>query len=160
MKVLDFGLAKAIEPERLVAERVPVADDHDAAMRRHGRHPGDRRVHEPGAGPWKPLDKRADIWAFGCVLYEMLRGKRAFEGEDVTEILAAVVRAEPDWAELPAEAPAPIRKLLRRCIEKDRKCRRAGHRGRAFRDRRRAYCASQRCRFVGRGESGRGFVRL
>ena len=69
----------------------------------------------------KPVDKRTDIWAFGCVLYEMLAGKRAFEGEDVTDVLAAVVRAEPDWAELPAEAPAPIRKLLRRCVEKDRK---------------------------------------
>ena len=69
----------------------------------------------------KSVDKRADIWAFGCVLYEMLSGKRAFEGDDVSDTLAAILRAEPDWAGLPAAAPAPIRKLLHRCIEKDRK---------------------------------------
>ena len=66
-------------------------------------------------------DKRADIWAFGVVLYEMLTGKRAFPGESVTDILAGVLRAEPDWSALPAATPPRIRKLLRRCLERDRK---------------------------------------
>ena len=67
------------------------------------------------------VDKRADIWAFGCVLYEMLSGKAAFSGETTTDILAAVLRAEPDWRALPAATPPRIRRLLRRCLERDRK---------------------------------------
>ena len=75
----------------------------------------------PEQAKGKPVDKRSDVWAFGCVLYEMLTGKRAFEGEDISDTLAAVLRAEPDWAALPAEVPAAIRLLLRRCLEKDRR---------------------------------------
>ena len=67
----------------------------------------------------KALDKRADIWAWGCVLYEMLTGKRAFEGETVSDTLAAVLRADPDWSILPATTPPGIRGLLKRCLEKD-----------------------------------------
>jgi serine/threonine protein kinase len=67
----------------------------------------------------EPVDRRADVWAFGAVLYEVLAGQQAFNGEDVTEILAAVVRAEPDWERLPANTPAAIRTLLRRCLAKD-----------------------------------------
>ena len=66
------------------------------------------------------MDKRTDIWAFGCVLYELLTGKPAFHGEDITDILAAVVRAEPDWQALPAATPVKIRDLLRRCLQKDK----------------------------------------
>ena len=66
-------------------------------------------------------DKRSDMWAFGCVLFEMLTGKRAFAGDGVSDTIAAVLRGEPDWAALPARAPARIRTLLRRCLEKDRK---------------------------------------
>ena len=68
----------------------------------------------------KPLDKRTDIFSFGCVLYEMLTGVRAFDGDDVTSAIASVVRAEPDWSKLPAETPPSIHRLLRRCLEKDR----------------------------------------
>ena len=68
----------------------------------------------------KAVDKRADIWAFGCVLYEMLTGKRAFGGDDVTDTIAAVVRAEPDWRALPAGTPSSIQRVLRRTLEKDR----------------------------------------
>ncbi len=71
----------------------------------------------------RPTDKRSDVWSFGCVLFEMLSGKRAFDGEDATEIIAAVVKMPPDWAALPADVPAPIVTLIRRCLEKDRKLR-------------------------------------
>ena len=69
----------------------------------------------------RTTDKRTDIWAFGCVLYEMLTGRKAFEGEDVTDIIAAVVRGEPDWSALLADVPDHIRGLLKRCLVKDRK---------------------------------------
>jgi hypothetical protein len=68
----------------------------------------------------RPADRRSDIWAFGCVLYEMLTGRRAFEGEDVSDTLAAVLRADPDWKALPPTTPAAIQRLLRRCLAKDR----------------------------------------
>jgi len=68
----------------------------------------------------KMVDKRTDLWAFGCVLYELLTGKQAFHGEDITDILAAVVRAEPDWSCLPETTPVTIRLLLRRCLQKDK----------------------------------------
>jgi hypothetical protein len=74
---------------------------------------------EQAAG--KTVDRRADIWAFGCVLYEMLTGKMAFQGESVTDTLAAVIRAEPDYSQLPATAPIRVRVLLQRCLEKDPK---------------------------------------
>jgi serine/threonine-protein kinase len=69
----------------------------------------------------RTIDKRTDVWAFGCVLYEILTGTRAFDGEDVTEIMAAIIRSEPNWGKLPTQIPPAIKKLLRRCLEKDRK---------------------------------------
>jgi hypothetical protein len=65
------------------------------------------------------VDRRADIWAFGCVLYEMLTGAKAFGGDDVTDTIAAVVRAEPEWSKLPVATPQSIKRLLRRCLAKD-----------------------------------------
>jgi serine/threonine protein kinase len=73
----------------------------------------------PEQAKGKTVDKRADIWAFGCVLYEMLTGKQTFTGETLTDTLAAVVRGEPDWTALPTETPAVIRTLLTRCLTKD-----------------------------------------
>ena len=67
------------------------------------------------------MDKRADIWAFGVVLYEMLTGRRAFEGETVTDMLAAVLTREPDWSALPAATPVAVRRVLRRCLARDPK---------------------------------------
>ena len=67
----------------------------------------------------KPADKRSDIWAFGAVLYEMLTGKRAFEGDDISDTLANILKSEPDWSVLPADTPPSIRRVLRRCLEKD-----------------------------------------
>jgi serine/threonine protein kinase len=72
---------------------------------------------EQAAG--KDLDARTDIWAFGCILYEALTGRRAFVGESTTEILTAVIEREPDWSKLPDGTPAPLESLLRRCLRKD-----------------------------------------
>ena len=77
----------------------------------------------PEQAKGRVVDKRSDVWAFGCVLYEMLTGKRAFDGEDVTDTIAAVVRGEPDWTALPPDVPPQIRLLLKRCLEKDRRAR-------------------------------------
>jgi hypothetical protein len=75
----------------------------------------------PEQAKGREADKRSDVWAFGCVLYEMLTGRRAFDGEDMTDVLGAVVRLEPNWAALPSEVPLPIRALLQGCLVKDRR---------------------------------------
>ena len=67
-----------------------------------------------------PVDKRADIWAYGVVLFEMLTGREMFAGETVSDMLASVLKTDPDWTALPAATPAPVRRLLRRCLELDR----------------------------------------
>ena len=128
VKVLDFGLAKLREPRRSrVADRWPTATmsptiTTPALMTRHGHDPRHRGVHAVRSRPRDvTAEKRSDIWAFGCVLYEMLTGKRAFEGDDVAETLAAVIRGEPDWSKLPEDLPSSIASMLKRCIVKDRR---------------------------------------
>ena len=74
----------------------------------------------PEQAKGRPADKRSDIWAFGCVLYEMLTGRRAFEGEDLADTLASVLKSPPNWAALPPSLPAGIRTLLMRCLDRDR----------------------------------------
>ncbi len=69
----------------------------------------------------RPIDKRTDIWAFGCVLYEMLTGRAPFSGETVSDTIAAIIEREPDWSALPARTPPGLRRLLQRCLVKDRK---------------------------------------
>ncbi len=118
----------------------------------------------------KPVDKRTDVWAFGCVLFEMLTGKRAFEGETVTDVLAAVLTRDPDWAALPEQTPGKIRDLLRRCLRREAKQRlhdiadarldleeveRAGERIRPFTLRRKDRGAEPHCRSKRRDESRR-----
>lgn len=118
VKVLDFGLAKAIEGDAN-ARDVSQSPTLSVAATRHGIILGTAAYMSPEQARGKPVDKRADIWAFGCVLYEILTGKRAFAGDDVPDTLAAILRGEPDWSALPANTPAAIQRLLRRALAKD-----------------------------------------
>jgi eukaryotic-like serine/threonine-protein kinase len=119
VKVLDFGLAKAFEGDA-TSEDVGNSPTLSAAMTMQGVILGTAAYMSPEQARGKAVDKRTDIWAFGCVLFELLTGKQAFHGEDVTDILAAVVRAEPDWNQLPPSTPTKIRDLLRHCLQKDK----------------------------------------
>ena len=121
VKVLDFGLAKAMDPVGSAPNRSQSPTITTPAMTQAGIILGTAAYMSPDQAKGRLTDKRSDIWAFGCVLYEMLTGKRAFEGEDVSDTLAAVLRGEPDWDALPATTPAPIGKLLRGCLQKDRR---------------------------------------
>src|SRR5262245_26414424 len=125
VKVLDFGLAKALEPG--AGNGYPGSGNTLAnsptttspAMTMRGVSLGTAAYMSPEQAKGKPVDKRADIWAFGCVLYEMLTGRRPFKGEDVTDIITSVMRDTPEWNALPANTPPAIWILLRRCLEKD-----------------------------------------
>ena len=117
VKVLDFGLAKALDPN-------PDADPSQsptltAAATQMGVIMGTAAYMSPEQARGKPVDKRADIWSFGVVLYEMLSGRRAFEGEDVSLTLSAVLQREPEWNLLPLGVPSGLSIYLRRCLEKD-----------------------------------------
>jgi serine/threonine-protein kinase len=119
VKVLDFGLAKALDsPSAALADVTASPTITSPAMTRAGVILGTAAYMAPEQARGRASDKRSDIWAFGCVLYEMLTGKRAFAADDVSETLAAVLRAEPDLNALPAEAER-IRPLLRACLQKD-----------------------------------------
>jgi Tol biopolymer transport system component len=118
VKILDFGLAKALsdEMQRIDSSQSPTLTE---AMTRPGVILGTAAYMSPEQAKGKSVDKRADIWALGCILYECLTGKRAFEGETVTETLAAILKGEPDWNSLPETTPSSLRFVLRRCLEKD-----------------------------------------
>jgi Tol biopolymer transport system component len=119
VKVLDFGLAKLSE-SALAASNPPAASDTlTLNATRAGMIIGTPAYMAPEQTRGATVDKRADIWAFGCVLYELLTGRRPFQGGSTTETIAAVLRAEPDWTALPFGTPEPIRRLLRRCLEED-----------------------------------------
>ena len=141
VKVLDFGLAKAIEPhaaspdnmhvgdllqrmEKLLEEGTAFTDIANSPtlsdmVTRAGVLLGTAAYMSPEQAKAKAVDRRADIWAFGCVLYEMLTGEMAFRGDSTTDMLASVIRAEPDWSLLPTATPQLVRTLLRRCLQKD-----------------------------------------
>jgi serine/threonine protein kinase len=117
VKVLDFGLAKAFQPEA----QTPLSNSPTvvgASM--PGVILGTAAYMSPEQAKGKETDRASDVWAFGCVLYEMLTGRQAFEGDTVGEILGGIFRADPDWQRLPAGTPEGIRRLLRRCLEKER----------------------------------------
>ncbi|MBZ5696531.1 MAG: protein kinase [Acidobacteriia bacterium] len=120
VKVLDFGLAKAFEGD---ASSIDIANSPTISRMatQAGVLLGTAAYMSPEQAKGKAVDRRADIWGFGCVLYEMLTGKMAFQGETVTDTLAAVIRAEPDWSQLPAATPIRVRVLLQRCLQKDTK---------------------------------------
>ena len=124
VKVLDFGLAKLAEPAgsgQPAAGSMPLSMSptitSPAMMTGVGVILGTAAYMAPEQAKGREADKRSDIWAFGCVLYEMLTGKRPFDGDDVSDTLANVLKIDPDWSALPASVPASIRALLRRCVE-------------------------------------------
>ena len=120
VKVLDLGLAKAFDTKE-------TSSDSDASLSPtlvlEGTQPGvilgTAEFMSPEQARGKPVDKRTDIWAFGCVVYELLTGRRAFTGETVADVLVAIVTSEPDWEALPTGTPPRIRDLLSRCLQKD-----------------------------------------
>jgi serine/threonine protein kinase len=120
VKVLDFGLAKAFAGEQadLNLSNSPTLSD---AATQQGVILGTAAYMSPEQARGKTVDKRADIWAFGCVLFEMLTGHAAFSGRDVTDILAAVIRSEPEWGNLPANLHGRLREVLERCLKKEAK---------------------------------------
>jgi serine/threonine protein kinase len=120
-KVLDFGLAKALPAGAAGGSGHDLANSPTVTSPISGLGTilGTAAYMSPEQAKGRPVDRRADIWAFGAVLYEMLTGVRLFKGDDVAEVMASVLRTEPDWTALPAETPVAVRRLLRRCLEKD-----------------------------------------
>jgi serine/threonine protein kinase len=120
VKVLDFGLARAAGPTGAASAAVANSPTITSpAMTMQGVILGTAAYMSPEQAKGRVVDRRADIWAFGCVLYEMLTGTRAFKGEDVTDIVTAVMRDSPAWNALPPGTPRSLRTLLERCLEKD-----------------------------------------
>src|SRR5512136_1140258 len=118
VKILDFGLAKAFYEQAAPVDpsRSPTITEQMTAP---GVILGTAAYMSPEQARGKPVDKRADIWAFGCILYECLTGRRAFQGDTITETVAAILKNEPDWTILPIETPLSVRALLRQCLQKE-----------------------------------------
>jgi serine/threonine protein kinase/TolB-like protein len=116
-KLLDFGLAKALTPEAGGQSEGQATLQYDAT--RPGVVLGTPTYMSPEQTRGQPVDKRADIWAFGCVLYETLTGKRAFLGQTISDVFSSILEKEPDWEALPAKTPDEVRKLLQRCLCKE-----------------------------------------
>jgi eukaryotic-like serine/threonine-protein kinase len=123
VKVLDFGLAKALDPYR-GQELSPAAMNsptYESPSTESGMILGSAPYMSPEQARGRAVDKRVDVWAFGVVLYEMLTGHQLFEGDTISDTIANVLRQEIDWTRLPAETPDDLRRLLRRCLERDPK---------------------------------------
>ncbi|OGD38881.1 MAG: hypothetical protein A2V45_10805 [Candidatus Aminicenantes bacterium RBG_19FT_COMBO_58_17] len=118
VKILDFGLAKAFYEERAGSDllKPPTITEQMTAP---GVILGTAAYMSPEQAKGRPADKRADIWAFGCILYECLSGRRAFQGASVTETLAAIIKEEPEWGRLPPDTPSSLRNAIVRCLQKD-----------------------------------------
>ena len=120
VKVLDFGLAKGLDVPSSAGADVTSSPALGVHVTETGLILGTAAYTSPEQARGKAVDRRADLWSFGCVLYEMLTRQRAFPGDNPADVLVAVMANEPDWTKLPAETPAAIRTLLRRCLEKNR----------------------------------------
>jgi eukaryotic-like serine/threonine-protein kinase len=120
VKILDFGLAKALEGDAASMD-ISTSPTISRLATMQGVLLGTAAYMSPEQAKGKSVDRRADIWAFGCVLYEMLTGQQTFTGETVTDTLAAVIMKDPDWSQLPAATPVRARVLLQRCLQKDPK---------------------------------------
>ncbi len=120
VKVLDFGLAKVLNPQESSAGSDPA---HSPALSANATQPGmllgTASYMSPEQARGLQVDRRCDIWAFGCVLYELISAQKAFEGETASDVLAAVITKEPDWNSLPATTPPSVQKLIHRCLVKD-----------------------------------------
>ncbi|MBI3049455.1 MAG: serine/threonine-protein kinase [Acidobacteria bacterium] len=119
VKVLDFGLAKAVSPEPALAQDRSQSPTTATGTTRAGVLLGTAAYMSPEQARGLPVDNRADIWAFGCVLYEMLTGRPPFVAPTVAETFAAILEREPDWKALPAAVPQGVRELLRGCLQKN-----------------------------------------
>ena len=119
VKVLDFGLAKALDPSSATTTNPATSPTITARATELGTILGTAAYMAPEQARGKTVDRRADIWAFGAVLYEMLSGRRPFAGLDATEVIANVITREPEWSALPPTTPTSVRRLLRRCLQKD-----------------------------------------
>ena len=124
VKVLDFGLAKAFSPDAGTSDlTLSPTISLTAAATQMGMIVGTAAYMAPEQAKGKPVDKRADVWAFGAVLFEMLAGEKPFPGEDVSDVLATVIKSEPDWEALPADTPPRVRQVLAACLAKQPKTR-------------------------------------
>jgi Tol biopolymer transport system component len=121
VKVLDFGLAKALEPSGASSALSSPTITSPAMLTSVGMILGTAAYMSPEQAKGRPADQQSDIWAFGCVLYELLTGRRAFEGDDVADTMAAVLRGDVDWSALPPELPPGVGVVLRRSIARDRR---------------------------------------
>ncbi|HXI04509.1 MAG TPA: serine/threonine-protein kinase, partial [Candidatus Saccharimonadales bacterium] len=121
VKILDFGLAKAFEASPMGPDDPSLSPTLTAAATRAGVIMGTAAYMSPEQARGGSVDKRADIWAFGCVLLEMLSGSRTFGGDTISDTLASILKSDPDWEALPAGTRPALRRLLRRCLEKDRR---------------------------------------
>ena len=119
VKILDFGLAKALEQSRHIDAEAMNSPTLPVHATEAGLILGSAPYMAPEQARGQPVDKRADIWAFGVVLYEMITGRQLFAGTNTTDVLAAVVRQEIDWRPLPETLPTVVRHLLQRCLERD-----------------------------------------
>ena len=118
VKILDFGLAKPIHPKS-GKDGTTTAESDSFLVTEEGLVLGTPTYMSPEQARGKPVDRRTDVWAFGCVLYECLTGRRAFGGESITDVLASIVGEEPDWSRLPRDLEPHVLRLLARCLEKN-----------------------------------------
>lgn len=121
VKLLDFGLAKALDLQPTPDGDIATSPTFTNLATQAGVLLGTPAYMSPEQTKGRGVDRRTDIWAFGCVLFEMLTGKMAFSGESVTDTIAEIIKSEPDWSLLPAATPKPIRLLVQRCLKKDAK---------------------------------------